>query len=147
MNYRLIRNNFNKGRIAEIQWLKILQKQYPSIQDNNIINKFAHMDASSTDNDIMIEHEHKNRETINHYKYDGLMINECKIKYSKEQLKKGIRQIFYWTCKDGLYYWELTNFEKQKEQMKFYRNGNYASGEGARDVVDIKKEYLQLYKY
>jgi hypothetical protein len=146
MNYNLIKQNFTTGRIAEISWLKRLNKKYPSILDNNIKDKYSSMDAISNENGIIIEHEHKNRHTTNHYKYDGLMVNECKITKSIKQLKKGIRQIFYWTCKDGLYYWELTDIEKQKNEILYYRNGNIKTGEGKRDVVDIKTKYLRRYE-
>ena len=145
INRTLQKLNFTNGRIAEIKWLEILKNQYPTIIDNNLIDIMSSMDGISFDNNITIEHEHKNRINTRHNQYSGLMVNECKIRKSIEQLKKGIRQIYYWTCSDGLYYWELLDLDKQKKQMKFYRNGNFKSGEGQRDVVDIKWQYLKKY--
>tara|TARA_R110002072_G_scaffold104713_7_gene229355 strand:+ start:352 stop:792 length:441 start_codon:yes stop_codon:yes gene_type:complete len=145
MNYKLIKKNFTTGRIAEIAWLQRLSEKYPTIIDNNMINKYSHMDALSNENDEKIEHELKCR-NINHNEYVGIMINQCKITYSVNQLKKGIRQIYYWKCKDGLYYWELKDLEKQRNELIYYRNGNIKTGEGKRDVVDIKTEYLRQYE-
>ena len=145
INKTLQKLNFTNGRKAEIKWLEILKNQYPTIIDNNLIDIMSSMDGISFDNNITIEHEHKNRINTRHNQYSGLMVNECKIRKSIEQLKKGIRQIYYWSCSDGLYYWELIDLEKQKKQMKFYRNGNFKSGEGQRDVVDIKWQYLKKY--
>ena len=145
INQELRQQNFTKGRIAELKWMSILKKQYPTIKDRNIKNPFSKMDAISKDNNIKIEHEHKNRDTIKHDQYRGLMVNQCKIDYSVKRLKKGIRQIYYWTCSDGLYYWELTDITKQKNELIYYRNGNLQTNEGHRDVVDIKKKYLKKY--
>ena len=149
INKTLQKLNFTNGRKAEIEWLKILKNQYPSIIDNNLIDEMSSMDAISFDNNITIEHEHKNRINTRHNQYSGLMVNECKINKSIEKLKNnmGIRQIYYWSCSDGLYYWELTNIEKQKKELRFYRNGNFISGEGQRDVVDIKWQYLKKYEF
>lgn len=144
INNILRQQNFIKGRTAELKWISILKKQFPSIIDNNIKNEFSHMDCISTDNNI-IEHEHKNRDTIKHNQYRGLMVNQCKIDESVKQLKKGIRQIYYWTCSDGLYYWELKDIKKQKKEMIYYQNGNFQTKEGHRNVVDIKKKYLKKY--
>tara|TARA_R110002126_G_scaffold290431_1_gene447360 strand:- start:76 stop:555 length:480 start_codon:yes stop_codon:yes gene_type:complete len=144
MKYSLIRNNFVSGRKGEIEWIKILKNKYPSIIDNNTIDKFSSMDAISNENGILIEHELKSR-NIHHNKHDGLMFNECKMKKSIKQLEKGIRQIYYWNCTDGLYYWEFTDMKKQKDEMIFSRNGNHQTGEGDRDIVDIKTEFLKLY--
>ena len=145
INNILRQQNFRKGRIAELKWISILKKQFPSIIDNNIKNEFSHMDCISIDNNIKIEHEHKNRNTIKHDQYRGLMVNQCKIDESIKQLKKGIRQIYYWTCSDGLYYWELKDIKKQKKEMIYYQNGNFQTKEGHRNVVDIKKKYLKKY--
>ena len=149
MNHRLIRNNFNKGRIAELKWIKKLSKKYPSIRDNNEVNKFSSMDASSADNDILIEHEHKNRNDLRYGQYTGPMFSLSKLIHSDKQLKKGIRQIYYWTLVDDnnkLYYWEYYNKEKQKDEIHFNNNGNFSTGEGSKRVVDIKWKYLKLYE-
>jgi hypothetical protein len=147
INRTLQKKNFTNGRKAELEWLKILKKQYPTIIDNNLIDIMSSMDGISFDNNITIEHEHKNRIDTRHNKYSGIMVNECKIRKSIEQLKKGIRQIYYWSCSDGLYYWELTDIEKQRKQLRFYRNGNFQTGEGYRNVVDIKHQYLKKYEF
>ena len=74
------------------------------------------------------------------------MVNECKITKSIKQLKKGIRQIFYWTCIDGLYYWELTDPIAQKHEYEFGRNGNFQTGEGFRNIVNIRMDYIKKYE-
>tara|TARA_R110002126_G_scaffold215698_1_gene361761 strand:+ start:341 stop:781 length:441 start_codon:yes stop_codon:yes gene_type:complete len=146
MNYRLIRQNFLLGRAGEIKWIKILRKQYPSIIDNNEKDRYSSMDACSVDNDILIEHELKCRK-ITHNQYRGLMVNKCKIDKSIINLNNNIRQIYYWSCLDGLYYWELYDFEKQKNELIFYKNGNKSAGLPITDVVDIKTKYLTKYEF
>ena len=146
INHTIRNKNFSDGRIAELKWIEILKNKYKSILDNNIKNKYSHMDAISKDNGEIIEHEHKNRTTYRHNQFRGLLLNKCKIDYSIEQLKKGIRQIYYWNCKDGLYYWELKDLEKQADEIIYYRNGNLKTNEGYRDVVDIKSIFLKKYE-
>ena len=146
INNALKQKNLTNGRIAELKWIEKLKSIYPTIRDKNIKNKFSKMDAVSNDNNIKIYHEHKNRIDILHNKYPGLMVNKCKIDYSIKKLKNGIKQIYYWTCKDGIYYWELYDIEKQKNEIIYYRNGNFQTGEGKRDVVDIKCKYLKKLK-
>ena len=145
-NLRFIKKNVEFGMKFEKPWRKILKKKYPSIIDNNIEDRFCHMDALSSDNGELIEHEHRSRD-VYHNQYRGLMLNKCKIDYSIKQLKKNIRQIYYLSCKDGLYFWELKDPEKQKDEMIYYRNGNLKNKCGLRDVVDIKKKYLTKYEF
>ena len=139
-----IKKNVEAGVKFEKPWRKILKTKYPSIIDNNIKDRFSHMDAFSNDNNIPIEHEHRSR-NVYHNQYRGLMLNKCKIDYSIDQLKKNIRQIYYWSCKDGLFYWELYDIEKQKDEIIYYRNGNLKNDCGLRDVVDIKTNFLKKY--
>ena len=146
INHTLRKKNFKDGREAELIWLDILRKSYDNLIDNNETNPYAHMDALTNDNNEAIEHEHKNRIDFRHNQFRGLMLNKCKLDYSKKQLLKGIRQIYYWNCKDGLYYWELKDLELQKDEIIYYRNGNFKTNEGFRDVVDIKTAFLKKYE-
>ena len=156
VNYKLVNENLKYGISKEVQWRKRLSKKYPSIIDNNKDNKFSSMDSYSNDNGICIEHEHKQRKKIRYKNtttegkwITGPMVNVCKIHKGIEQIKKGVRQIFYWTLEDDnndMYFWELIDLEKQKDEIVFNRNGNYITGEGARDVVDIKWKYLTKWK-
>jgi hypothetical protein len=149
VNYALKQQNLSYGISKEISWRKILSKKYPSIRDKNKNNKFSSMDGYSDDAGIRIDHEHKARRKLKYNQYRGLMLNACKIHKAVNKVKKGIRQIFYWTLEDDnkdMYYWELTDLEKQQDELVFYRNGNFTTGEGLRDVVDIKWEYLKKYE-
>ena len=156
IDYSLVNKNLKYGISKEIEWRKRLSKKYPSIRDNNKDNKFSSMDSYSDDNGICIEHEHKQRKDIRYKNtttkgkwITGPMVNVCKIHKGIEQIKKGVRQIFYWTLEDDnndMYYWELTDLELQKDEIVFTRNGNYQTGEGARNVVDIKWKYLTKWK-
>lgn len=101
INQTLRNKNFNTGRIGEIKFIELLRNKYKNIIDNNEKDKYSHMDFLTNDNNELIEHEHKNRSAIKHNQFRGLMVNECKINYSVQQIKKGIRQIYYWTCKNG----------------------------------------------
>ena len=152
VNYALKQQNLSYGISKEVSWRKKLSKKYPSIRDNNKNNKFSSMDGYSDDDGICIEHEHKQRKDIRYKNtttkgkwITGPMINACKIHKGIDKIKNGVRQIFYWTLEDDnndMYYWELTDLEKQKDEIVFNRYGNYQTGEGARNVVDIKWKYL-----
>tara|TARA_R110002153_G_scaffold66504_1_gene177663 strand:- start:231 stop:692 length:462 start_codon:yes stop_codon:yes gene_type:complete len=149
VNYSLVSKNIKYGISKEVQWRKLLSKKYPSIIDNNKENKFSSMDSISNDNGIIIEHEHKSRKRLKYNQYRGLMLNACKIHKGIKKIQSGVRQIFYWTLEDDnkdMYYWELTDLEKQQDEIVFYRNGNFITNEGYRDVVDIKWEYLKKYE-
>ena len=144
VDYSLVKKNLKFGISKEIAWRKTLSVKYPSIRDNNIENKYSSMDSISDDDGIVKEHEHKQR-NIRHNQYWSLFFNKSKFNKSIIQIKKGIRQIFYWTCKDGLYYWELHDPELQKDEYSFGSNGNFQTGEGARDIVDVKIKYIQKF--
>ena len=149
VNYGLVNKNLKYGISKEVEWRKILSKKYPSIRDKNKDNKFSSMDSYSDDNGICIEHEHKSRRKLKYNQYRGPMLNACKIHKAQKKVKDGIRQIFYWTLEDDnkdMYDWELTDLEKQQDELVFYQNGNFITNEGNRDVVDIKWKYLKKYE-
>ena len=149
VNYALKQQNLKYGIGKEVGWRKILSKKYPSIRDKNKNNKFSSMDGYSDDDGIRIDHEHKARRKLKYNQHRGPMLNACKIHNSVKKIQNGVRQIFYWTLVDDnndMYYWELTDIEKQKDELVFYRNGNFQTGEGLRDVVDIKWKYLKKWE-
>ena len=145
VDYSLVNKNLKYGISKEVEWRKRLSKKYPSIRDNNKENKFSSMDSYSDDNGICIEHEHKQR-NIKHNQYWSLFFNKSKFDKSVKKLEQNIRQIYYWTCKDGLYYWELTDPESQIDEYEFGRNGNFQTGEGNRDIVNIRMDYIKKYE-
>ena len=145
VDYSLVNKNLKYGISKEKPWRNRLSKKYPSIRDNNKDNKFSSMDSYSDDNGICIEHEHKQR-NIKHNQYWSLFFNKSKFDKSVKKLEQNIRQIYYWTCKDGLYYWELTDPEAQIDEYEFGRNGNFQTGEGNRDIVNIRMDYIKKYE-
>jgi hypothetical protein len=140
-NNELKQKNIDFGVSKEIEFMNNIRINYPSIRANNKKDKYASMDCISDDNGEIIEHEHKYR-NINHDDYVGLMFNRCKFYNSLEQIKNGIRQFYWWSCKDGIYYFELKDFEKQKHMLIFGENGNFQLGESKKKVIDVKTEYL-----
>ena len=135
--------NRNKGRVAELEWLKLLREKYPEVIDNNEIDRFALKDSTCLEIDgSTSDHELKSR-NCNHNSFVGLMIGNDKYKHSLERLKDGIPTYYYFKCNDGLFYFKFDNFEKQKHCFIFGgMNGNIKGGELAKPVVDIKAEYL-----
>ena len=141
----VIRENFISGKVGEQKILEILKKKYDNIIDNNIKNKFSTFDF--TDNTMKIDFECKHREPYTHDQFNngyslGLMYGRNKFDYSIERLKAGYRQIVFWLCKDGIFYWELTDSIKQQHQYSFGQNSNKNSGQLLKDVVYVKLEYL-----
>ena len=146
----VIRENFISGKVGEEKILKILKKKYENIIDNNIKNKFSTMDFS--DNTLKIDFECKHREQYTHNQFNngydlGLMYGRNKFDYSVERLKEGYRQIVFWMCRDGIWFWELTDPEKQNRQYTFGKNSNKNSGQPPKDVVYVKLDYLTKLKY
>ena len=141
---KLIAENVARGVAHEPFWIGKLKSKYPTIISNNITNKFSKMDAMAIHNGQVIEFEHKKR-NCNHNTFVGLMVNESKLRYSIEQLKKNVRQIYFWSCKDGIFFWELKDFEKQKHELIFGQNSNKKIGQPQVDIVDIKTKYLQRF--
>ena len=137
------------GSVAETVIFEKLKKEIPknslqTIKDNNITNKYSTMDFTYYMNNQPIRDvEHKHRIDIKHDQYaDGLMYGKNKFDYGLERLKEGITHRVYWTCSDGIYYWELNDPELQKEQFEFGKNCNMNIKQSAKDVVYIKCNYL-----
>ena len=141
---KVIAENVKRGISYEPHWIRKLKSNYPTIVSNNVTNKYAKMDATAIHNGQMIEFEHKQR-NCNHNTFVGLMINESKLRYSIEQLKKNVRQIYFWSCKDGIFFWELSDFEKQKSELIFGQNSNKQIGQPNVNIVDIKTKFLKKY--
>ena len=135
--------NAELGKIAELEFFKILKKQYPTLISNR---EFAVMDFTSRDT-VLDEHEYKFRAGIgdggiNHNSFsEGLMCGKNKLNHSLKAIKKNIRQIYYWGCLDGIYYWELT--EKTKDQYTMGLNGNIKNNQSKQPVFYIKPEFLK----
>tara|TARA_R110002012_G_scaffold141795_2_gene299596 strand:- start:549 stop:992 length:444 start_codon:yes stop_codon:yes gene_type:complete len=143
--YDLIRDNVAWGTSFEKPWREALRKKYPSICNKNISDKFASMDSISNDNGIIIEHEHKKRK-MKHDKYCSIVFNRCKFEKSVKQVERGIRQIYWWTCTDGLFYWELYDIDKQKDEFEFGWICNKKIGQKPVRGVYIKVAYLKKYE-
>jgi len=142
---KVIKENFISGKKGEEKILEILKKKYVNIVDNNIENKYSKMDFS--DNTLKIDFECKHRERYTHDQFNkgydlGLMYGRNKFDYSVKRLKEGYRQIVFWICKDGIFYWEITDPIKQQHQYSFGQNSNKNSGQSLKDVVYVKLEYL-----
>ena len=77
--------------------------------------------------------------------------------YSKkliaENVANGVAHEPYWLGKlkskyptiDGIFFWELKDFEKQKHELIFGQNSNKKIGQPQVDIVDIKTKYLQRF--
>ena len=143
---RLTRKLLAIGKAGEIKMLEILKKKYENVVDNNITNKYSTMDFS--DNTMKVDFEIKNRHDKTHDQYNknsydlGLMYGRNKFDYSLERLKLGYKQIVYWPCKDGIFYWELYDPEKQNNEYTFGKNCNKELNQKPQDIVYVKIKYL-----
>ena len=142
---RFAEKNAELAKIAELEFSKKLKKQYPTLISNS---KFAVMDFTSNDNNMLIEHEYKFRagsDGINHNSFsEGLMCGKNKLNHSLKAIKKNIRQIYYWGCLDGIYLWEVT--EKTKDQYTDDMNGNIKNNQSKQQVFYVKPEFLKKIK-
>ena len=53
-----------------------------------------------------------------------------------------LKQIIYWPCKDGIFYWELYDEEKQKQEYTFGKNCNKELNQKLQDMVYVKIKCL-----
>jgi hypothetical protein len=145
---RLTQDQFKRGAAGEKIIKEILQNKYANVVDNNDKNKFATMDFS-VDGEIKIDFEVKNRGNYTHNQFDrdgytnGLMYGRNKFDYGVERLKLGYKQIILWICKDGIFWWELTDPEKQLNiEYTFGENSAKCIGQPKKDIVYVKTKCL-----
>ena len=136
--------NAELAKIAEKEFYKKLKKQYPTLISNS---KFAVMDFTSRDNNnVLVEHEYKFRADSNGIKHnsfsEGLMCGKNKLNHSLNMIGKS-RQIYYWECLDGIYYWELT--KETEDQYTDDMNGNIKNNQSPQPVFCIKSEFLKKF--
>lgn len=142
----IMRDQFKRGKAGEKLILEVLKKKFSSVVDNNETNKFSPMDFS--DNTAKIDFECKNRSKYTHNQFDvngyenGLMFGRNKFDYGIKRLKEGYRQIIYWICKDGIFFWELVNPETQNKEFTFSMNSAKVIGQEAKNIVYVKTKYL-----
>ena len=143
---RLTQKLLAVGKEGEKKMLEILKKKYENVVDNNIDNKYSTMDFS--DNIMKVDFECKNRFKYTHNQFDkdgyvgGLMYGRNKFNYSLERLKLGYKQIVYWPCKDGIWFWQLYDEEKQNNEYTFGKNCNKELNQKPQDMVYVKIKYL-----
>lgn len=139
-----------RGDAFELVMFNLLKPKYKNLIDNNIKSKYAVMDF--TDNIAKLEIECKNREGNKHNDFDGdcdtngLCFGRNKYYYAIERLKLGYKFIVYFNCSDGIFYWELTNSEKQKDEYTFGMGGNKKIGQRPTQLIYIKTKYLQKFQ-
>lgn len=136
------------GKKAEKVILDKLTKVLPEthkINDNNDISIFSRMDFTYyIGNKPITDIEHKYRIDYKHnHFYNGLMYGKNKYDYGLKRLEEGISHRIYWTCSDGIYFWELTDLELQKDEYSFGPNCNKEIGQKESQMVYVKTKYLQ----
>lgn len=137
---------------------KMKDMKFGNVNENNILDylnknvsnkiqktkyKYALMDyyENSEDGKRIAEYEVKSRR-IKHNQYKSLIFGKNKFDNSVIQIDKNIRQIYLFNCIDGIYKWELTDVNKQKDEYYFCMNGNFARNDKAHSVCNIKTQYL-----
>ena len=141
---------FREGSVAEQVILERLKNDIPkdhniNIIDNNITNKFSTMDFTYYNDDKPVtDVEHKYRINYKHdHFYNGLMYGKNKYEYGLKRLKEGITHRVYWTCSDGIFFWELKDPELQKDEFNFGPNCNKNINQEIKDMIYVKCKYLQ----
>tara|TARA_R110000796_G_scaffold92690_1_gene197047 strand:- start:1413 stop:1913 length:501 start_codon:yes stop_codon:yes gene_type:complete len=156
--YKKLQNeNVEFGTSKEQAWIEVLRQKYPNIKSTNPHRKeidYSAFDATSIENGQKFNFELKTRENINHDTYPALYMGLNKIITAKNQLKNGVRTIFFWDCADGLYCWELTENNKDDghwfssdDGKEYYiaLGANQKIGQESANVCYIWKEFLQKY--
>lgn len=154
--YKKLQNeNVKFGTSKEQAWIEVLRQKYPNIKSTNTENKeidYSAFDATSIENGQKFNFELKTRTDINHNTFPSLMVGANKVKEAKKQLENGVRTIFFWDCVDGLYFWELTENNKEDgnwffRDSEFYIGigGNSKIGQESANICYIWEQYLQKY--
>jgi len=152
---KLQTENVKFGTTKEASWIDVLRQEYPNIKSTNTEKKeidFSLFDATATKNGQKFNFELKSREDINHNSFPSIMVGANKLKEAKKQLENDVKTIFFWDCKDGLYYWEITN-ENKEDGSWFFNDSEYYIGEGGNSkigqepapVAYIWNNYLKKY--
>ena len=149
-----IQELFREGAKAEKVIFEKLKNNIPknslqSIIDNNITDKYSTMDFTYYIDKLPVtDIEHKYRIKYKHdYFYNGLMYGKNKFEYGVKRLKQGVTHKVYWTCSDGIYFWELYDLEVQKDEYSFGPNCNKNINQDKKDMVYVKCNYLQKCNY
>ena len=138
---------FVNGKKAETVILDKLKKVLPEnhkINDNNNISRFSRMDFTYyIENKPITDIEHKYRIGYKHNQFqDGLMYGKNKYDYGLKRLEEGISHRIYWTCSDGIFFWELTDPTLQKDEFTFGTGRNTDIGQKKTPMVYVKSKYL-----
>ena len=133
------------GKLNEIKVLEILNKY------NNNIKKYKYNYSTfdfylrDENKKKIIEYELKSR-NIKYMQYPTIICGKNKFEYAKKRLLKGIKPIFLFYFLDGLYYWELKDIDKQKNEFSFGKICNKKRNDKKiDDGLFIKMEYLKKY--
>tara|TARA_R110002072_G_scaffold209146_1_gene366715 strand:- start:1631 stop:2074 length:444 start_codon:yes stop_codon:yes gene_type:complete len=132
------------GKQNEKKVLEILKK------NNNTIKKYKYKYSTfdfylrDENKKKVIEYELKSR-NIKYNQYPTIICGLNKFEYAIKRLLKGIRPIFLFYFTDGLYYWELIDVDKQKNQYSFGKICNKQRNDKTDDGLYIKMKYLKKY--
>ena len=145
---RYLLNGKNAEKVILDKLTKNLQPNY-SIIDNNLTNKYSTMDFTSYfENKPITDIEHKYRIDYKHdHFYNGLMYGKNKFDYGVDRLKLGISHRIYWTCSDGIYYWELKDDNLQQDEYSVGPNCNKNINQKESLMVYVKCKYLKRFDY
>jgi len=144
LDYEQKRKDEQLGAIGEIKTFDFLGKNYKNIR--KYLDKYSIKDYYLVDNkeNTIHEYELKTRR-VKHNTYPSVVFGLNKYNHSLEQLKKNIKQTYLFKCEDGLYGWELTDPEKQKDEFYFGKICNKKRNDKEHPAVFIKAEYLKLF--
>ena len=132
------------GKQNEKKVLEILKK------NNNTIKKYKYKYSTfdfylrDENKKKVIEYELKSR-NIKYNQYPTIICGLNKFEHAIKRLLKGIRPIFLFYFTDGLYYWELIDVDKQKNQYSFGKICNKQRNDKTDDGLYIKMKYLKKY--
>ena len=143
INMEIKKKDLKFGMENEKKVLKILKETFKNIEMKHYKFKYHTLDFyGKHNNKKCVEFELKSR-NINHNKYNSLIFGKNKFLYSLKRLKKGIRQIYLFNCLDGIYYYELINEEKQKNEFYFGDICSKKRNDKIHDGIHIKIKYIK----
>tara|TARA_R110000737_G_scaffold281899_1_gene288538 strand:- start:150 stop:596 length:447 start_codon:yes stop_codon:yes gene_type:complete len=116
INQTKLQKDLKFGLGQEVIIKDVLEKQF-----DTKLRKLPHFDPFDfIGNNCVVEIKSRR---IRHNQYDTIFFGLNKLKKGKMYLQEKIRVYFVFNCNDGIYYWELYDYDKQINKEFIFAEG------------------------